>query len=396
MERLRIINNHLAANPEVCIVAYGRSPIHPSNGALKDFSLDSLASITLASMLSKYKIPASAIEALYMGCVNGSNLGQSPAKQVASLANLPDSASCFTVNKLCASAMKAVSLGYLSIKSGESECIVAGGAESMSNYPYVLRLRNGISNKVEDSLSNDVFPDAVTKELPVGIADKVSKRLKITKEQLDNYAQLSCFRAAEAEKKGKFVNEIVPTVHPKTGVKVEKDFLRDFKGIKNFKPLIKDGMTSVGNTCGVNDGASFLVLCSRRKAASEGWPVLGTILHYAEAEQESEKFPLTPSLATFKLLSNVPYTLSDIDLMEINEPFSSVILGNSQILNYPISKININGGALALGHPVGSSGCRIIGSLLLSLISENKSLGIASICNGAGGGSAILLKSGKK
>ena len=396
MERLSIISNHLADSSDVCIVAYGRSPIHPSNGALKDFSFQSLASSTLTSVLSKYQIPSSHIQSLFMGCVNPSNLGQSPAKQIAHMANLPDSVSCFTVNKLCASGMKAVSLAYLSIKSGENDCIVAGGAESMSNYPFSLRLRTSIETKVEDSLNNDVLPDAVTKELPIVIADKVGRMLRISKDQLDNYAQLSCLRAAEAEKKGKFLNEIVPLTHPKTGKKIEKDFLRDFKGIKDYRPLYKDGTTSVGNTCGINDGASFLVLCSRKKAVTAGWRILGTIRSYSDAEQESEKFPLTPSLATYKLLSNLPYALSDIDLMEINEPFSSVVLGNSQILNYPISKININGGALALGHPVGSSGCRIIGTLLSSLITENKKLGIASICNGAGGGSAILIQSEPK
>lgn len=393
MERLSIIRNHLSGSSDVCIVAYGRSPIHPSNGALKDFSFQSLASNTLISVLSKYQIPASEIQSLYMGCVNASNLGQSPAKQIANLANLPESATCFTVNKLCASGMKAVSLAWLSIKSGENDCIVAGGAESMSNYPFSLRLRNSIHTKVEDSLNNDVLPDAVTKELPIAIADKVARRLKISKDQLDNYAQLSCFRAAEANKKGKFLNEIVPLTHPKTGKKIEKDFLRDLKGVKDYKPLYKDGTTSVGNTCGINDGASFLVLCSRKKAISAGWRVLGTIKSCSDAEQESEKFPLTPSLAIYKLLSSLHYTLDDIDLMEINEPFSSVVLGNSQILNYPISKININGGALALGHPVGSSGCRIIGTLLSSLIGESKKIGIASICNGAGGGSAILIES---
>lgn len=395
MNRLHLIQSHLASYPEdeVCIVAMGRSAVHPSGGALKDFTMPELAGQTLRQVLDKYKVSSNLVQGLFMGCVYPAGAGQSPAKQAAVLGGLPDSVNCFTVNKLCASGMKAVTLACMAIRNKEFDCVVAGGAEVMSAYPYTLQARNGIGSKVKDSMGSDVLPDAVTQELPIKIADFVSNKLKIGKKELDDYARLSCDRAKKSQKEGKFNDEIVSVQNPKTKKVIQQDFIRSSESVAKYKEFNKNGTTSVGNTCGTNDGASLIVLTTRKLANSQNLKVLGTIECFADAEQESNKFPLTPTLAIYKLLSKTQYRLADVKLIELNEPFSCVVLGNSMLLDYPVSNINVNGGALALGHPVGSSGCRIIGSLILELARTGGGLGIAAICNGAGGGSAVLVKS---
>ena len=392
MKRLELISRHLSFSREICIVALGRSAIHKANGELKDIKFSDLAGQTIRGLLDKYSIESKHIEEFYMGSVYQANLGQSPCKQAAVSANLPDSVSCANINKLCASGMKAIMLGCLSILEGNSQCVLAGGVELMSNYPYLISLRNGIQTKVRDTLGSDVLADAITKELGITIADIVSKGMNFTKQELDDYAIISCNKANEAKKLGKFKSEIIDIKQPKTNKLISEDFLKTGEAIKNSKAIYKDGTTSVGNACGLNDGASFIVLASREKAIREKWKVLGTIVSFADAEQESRKFPLTPALAIEKALRQANLPITSIDYMELNEPFSCVVLGNSKLLNFPVEKINVYGGALSMGHPVGSSGSRIVGTLVNVLNQENGNFGVAGICNGAGGASAIIIK----
>jgi acetyl-CoA C-acetyltransferase len=288
--------------------------------------------------------------------------------------------------------MKALTLASLSIRSGQASCVLAGGAESMSNYPYTLQVRNGIGNKAKDSLGSDVLPDAVTKELPVKISDYVSAKLRITKEELDNYATLSCQRAARAEKEGKFKKEIVEIQHKKLLVNNSQDSLRPAEAVKKFKPIHQGGTTSVGNTCGLNDGAAFVVLASRKAARENQWKVLAVVKDFADAEQESNLFILSPSLAIEKMMSRNCFSLQQVQLFEFNEPFASAVIGNALLLGLSVERINVNGGALAFGHPVGSSGCRIVVSLISQLLERREEMGIAAICNGAGGASTVLIK----
>lgn len=391
MNRVRIIANHLGAQ-DVCIVAVGRSPILRSFDAFYDVTEADLAGQTLEKTLARYKIEASNIQEFYLGKVFTSNTGQALPKQILFKAGVPDSISQMSVNKACASGMKALSLGFLSITSGNANCVLAGGVENMSRIPYLLNLRKGIQTRVIDSLNYDGLPDAVTGEPPIIIADVFNRKHGYTRQALDEYAKLSCQRAKEAKLKNKFEFEAVEIQHPKSKKLIKEDFIRDGKGMENARAVNKDGYNTAMNSCGLSDGASFVIMCSREKAAKEGWKVLASVLSYADAEQHARDFPSTPTLATEKALKVAGLTVSQIDYMEINEPFACVVLHNSKSLNFPINKINIYGGAISIGHPVGSSGCRIVGTLVNVLHQENGKYGVASICNAGGGGSALVLK----
>ena len=392
MKRLRILKNHLSADLEVCIVAMGRSPTDRSGGSLKDIPAYMLAGDTIKGILDRYSICPKSLEEFYIGNVQGSNLGQSLGKQTAVHAGLCDSISCTTVNKLCASGMKAVMLGCLAILNGSSQCVLAGGVESMSNYPYLLSLRNGVQSKVKDAFNWDTFPDAVTREAPILIADMLSKELQLSRKELDEYAVRSCDKAMEADKCKKFENEIIPITNQRTKKTISRDYLKSGKGVEGLRAIYKDGSTTSGNACGTNDGASFIVLASRAKAVKENWKILATIVSFADAEQNSRRFPISPALAIPKALKQVNLDLTAIDFMELNEAFASVVLGNSKILNYPVEKINVYGGALSLGHALGSSGCRIIVTLISTLLQEKGKYGVAGICNGGGGASAVVIR----
>jgi acetyl-CoA C-acetyltransferase len=392
MERLNVISRHLGNSREVCIVAAGRSPVKRAFGEFKELSAVELGSETLRSLLKKYSIDGRKIEEFYLGCVQTANLGQSPAKQIAVMGGLADGVNCMSVNKLCSSGLKAIMLGSLSIMSGNSDCVLAGGVESMSNYPYNVSIRNGIQTKVKDSLNWDILPDAVTNEFPTQIANDLSYNMGFSRSELDEYASLSCKRALSAQSSFKFKTEILPVKNSKTNKNILQDSIRAPDHIKSLKPLKRNGAITAGNSCQINDGASFVILSTRQKALQENWKVLATVVSFADTEQESKKFIISPTLAIQKALNRASLSIDKIDFMEINEPFSTAVLGNSKLLGYPIKKINIYGGALSLGHPVGSSGCRIVVTLMSILDQENGNLGVASTCNGAGGASAIIIK----
>ncbi|CAG9312867.1 unnamed protein product [Blepharisma stoltei] len=396
--RLKVIEQHLLGLQEVCIVAAGRSPVHRIFGELSAISSIDLAANTLAGTLSKYNINTDNIQELYMGNLFSPNLGQNPAKQVAVKSGLSDSANCMILNKLCASGMKAIMLAAMSIAQGSADCAAAGGMESMSNAPYLHpKIRDGLvrgNHKALDSIDHDAFIDPFSGHLPPFISDKVSEKVNISREELDSYAEESYKKASNAWKMNKFVNEVIPIQNQKKAGKIiDKDNLKggDFD-IKKLRPVLKNGKTTAGNSCGLNDGASVIVLCSRKKANEMGWKVLATIVSMADAEQACIDFPLTPSLAIKKALQRASLPINQLDFIEINEAFSSVIVGNSKLLNYDIGKINAYGGGIAMGHPVGSSGCRIVVTLLSVLKQEGGNYGSAAICNGGGGASAIIIK----
>ena len=392
MQRLTIIKNHLSQNIEVCIVAVGRSPIKPF---LRDFSGISnaeLAGQTIQGLLCRFNIPGSSIEECYLGKVFTSGIGQALPKQILARAGLPDHISGMSVNKLCASSMKAVTLAALSIASGNSQCAIAGGVECMSQIPYLLQLRKGINAKVKDSLNHDGFPDAVTQEFPIQIADIFSRDQGYTKETVDEFARKSCEKAQIATKLGKFRDEIIEIRDPRTGKVFASDEIKERTAVDNSKAVLKEGVNSAGNSCGINDGAAFVVLCSRKNAVEEGWKVLASVAAFADSEQHARLFPSTPALAIQKALKIAGITVKDVDYMEINEPFGCVPLENARILGFDVGKINVYGGVIALGHPVGSSGCRIVGTLVNVLRQEGGKYGVASICNAGGGGTAIVIK----
>lgn len=393
MERLALIRNHLSQR-EVCIVAIGRSPILPS---FRDFSIleeSYLAGETLKGTLQKYSIDPTQVQELYLGKVFTSNTGQALGKQVLAQAGVPDNVSHMTMNKLCASGMKAISLACLSILSGTADCVAAGGVEIMSKPPFLLSLRNGVQGKLRDSYNLDGFPDAVTKEPPIVIADKFNKDFGYTRPALDQYAKFSCSRAEQAKKLQK-LTDIVPIEVKKSGktVKVvQEDFVRDAAEVDKAKPVNKAGDNTPGNSCGLSDGASFIVLSSREKAVKMGWKVIATVASFADAEQHASLFPSTPTPAVRTALARAGISMQQVDFMEINEPFACVVLHNSKTLNFPVDKINVYGGAISIGHPVGSSGCRIVGTLARVLIQEAGTYGVAAICNAGGGGSAMVIK----
>ena len=393
MERLALIRNHLSLR-EVCIVAIGRSPILPS---FRDFSTleeSDLAAQTLRGTLQKYSIDPAHVQEFYLGKVFSSNTGQALGKQILARAGVPDNVSHMSMNKLCASGMKAMSLASLSILSGTADCAVAGGVEIMSKPPYILQLRNGIQGKVKDSYNLDGFPDAVTKEPPIIIADKFSKDFGYGRAQLDHYAKFSCQRAKQAKQSQKF-SEIVPIELRNSGkvVKVIKeDFVRPETEVDKAKPVNKGGDNTPGNSCGLSDGASFAVLCSREKALKQGWKVIATVAAFADAEQNASLFPSTPTPAVRAALGRAGISMRQVDYMEINEPFACVVLHNAKTLDFPVDKVNVYGGAISIGHPVGSSGCRIVGTLAQVLAQEGGTYGVAAICNAGGGGSAMVIK----
>ncbi|CAG9332522.1 unnamed protein product [Blepharisma stoltei] len=396
MRRLHLINKHLCGEREVCIVAAGRSPIDKVGGSLSHYSTVELASSTLKGTLEKFRIPTEEIEEIYFGTVFPSNLGQSPAKQIAVNAGLRDSVNCMILNKLCASGMKATMLGALSISTGNADCVVVGGAESMSKIPYIVpKIREGLvrgNHKALDATVCDGILDPRFKVIPAFCSDLISQKLNFSKSDLDYFSQESIKRANKAWNSGKFSNEIIP-ISDKKGKLINKDTIKDINLLKaDLKPIYQGGVTTAANACPINDGTSFLVLCSRQKANALGLKILGTISSFADFEHHKLSFPTSPTLAIWKALERANLSLSKIDYIEINEAFASVVLANSVALPFDLEKINVYGGGVAIGHPVGSSGARILVTLLNVLMQEGGVYGAAGICNDGGGAGAVIIK----
>jgi acetyl-CoA C-acetyltransferase len=387
---------------EVVIVAAVRTPIGSFGGALASLTAVELGAIALKGALDKAGVAPEQVEQVIMGNVISANLGQAPARQAAKKAGLPDTVECTTVNKVCASGSKAIMFGAQAIMLGQADVILAGGMESMSNVPYYLdKARFGAkygNGQMIDGLMKDGLWDPYHDYAMGNAADATAAHYGITREDQDAFARQSYERSAAAAQAGKKKDEIVPvtiTVRGKeTVVSDDEEYTKvqfdKFAGLK--AAFTKEGTVTAANASTLNDGAAAVLLMSREKADELGVKPLARIRGFADAEQAPEWFTTTPSLAIPKALKHAGLAASDVDFYEINEAFSVVSLANNKLLNLEGTKVNVYGGAVSLGHPLGASGARIVTTLLSVLAQEGGKIGVTGICNGGGGASSIVLE----
>lgn len=387
---------------EVYIVSAVRTPIGSFGGALKDFSATKLGAIAITSAVARAGITVDQVQEVYMGAVIQANLGQAPARQASKFAGLPDSVPCTTVNKVCASGMKAIMLGAQSIMLGDQDIIVAGGMESMSNVPFYvenMRWGNKYGNAaLIDGLARDGLTDVYNGEAMGMAAELCAKECGISRGDQDEFAIESYKRSQAAWEEGKFSNEIVPVPIPQRNGdpilfnKDEEPFNVKFDKIPGLRPaFIKDGTVTAANASTMNDGAAAVVLMSGDKMRELGIRPLARILSFADAEQAPEWFTTSPSLALPMAVSKAGLKMTDIDYWELNEAFSVVGIENTRRLKLDPAKVNVHGGAVSLGHPLGCSGARIVVTLINVLHSQQGKIGAAGICNGGGGASAMVI-----
>jgi acetyl-CoA C-acetyltransferase len=389
---------------EVYIVSAVRTPIGSFGGTLETVGATTLGAAAIKGAIEKIKLDTKEVQEVLMGCVLEGNLGQAPARQAAIFAGLPNSVICTTVNKVCASGMKAVMFGAQSILLGDADVIVAGGMENMSSTPfYVESLRWGHkfgSDTLIDGLAKDGLTD-VYHHYPMGnAADICAKKYYISRKEQDDFASESYKRSAEAWKEGKFNEEVIAVEVPQhkgepKQFKEDEEYKKvDFEKIPELKPAFtKDGTSTAANASKINDGAAALILMSKEKADALGLKPIAKILAYADAEQDSEWFTTSPSLAVPKAVAKAGLQMNDINYFELNEAFSVVGIVNTLLLKLDPAKVNVNGGAVSLGHPLGCSGARILVTLINVLKQNKAKYGAAGICNGGGGASAIVIES---
>jgi acetyl-CoA C-acetyltransferase len=389
-------------NKRIVIVAAARTPIGSFMGGLSTTPAPQLGAIAIKGVLDKIQLNPNLVDEVFMGNVVQAGVGQAPARQAALFAGLPNSVACTTVNKVCASGMKSVMFGAQAIQSGDAEIVVAGGMENMSLIPHYTHLRAGTKfgpTTLLDGMQKDGLTDAYDNTAMGVSADLCANEYKISREEQDQFAIQSYERSATSWEAGKFDNEIIPVAVPQRKgepVIVSKD--EEYTNVKldrvsTLNPAFtKDGTVTAANASTINDGAAALVLMSEEKAIELGLKPLAYILSYADAAQEPKWFTTSPALALPKALKKANLTIEDVDYFEFNEAFSVVGLANAKILNIDLNKINVNGGAVSLGHPLGCSGARIIVTLLNVLEQNNGKIGAAAICNGGGGASAILIE----
>lgn len=387
----------------VYIVSAVRTPIGSFGGALKDFSATQLGAVAIKAAVEKAGIKPEDVQEVLMGCVLQANLGQAPARQASMLAGLPDRVICTTVNKVCASGMKAITQAAQSIMLGDADIIVAGGMESMSNVPYYspkLRWGNKYGDvTLVDGLAKDGLTDVYKNYAMGNAAELCAKECNISRAQQDSFAIESYKRSQAAWNAGKFNDEIVPIQIPQRKgepiifSKDEEPFNVKFDKIAELKPAFqKDGTVTAANASTMNDGAAALVLMSKEKADSLYIKPLAIIKSYADAEQAPEWFTTTPSLALPKAVEKAGLRMSELDYVELNEAFSVVGIVNTQKMNLNPATVNLHGGAVSIGHPLGCSGARIIVTLINILKQNNGKYGGAGICNGGGGASAMVIE----
>ena len=389
-------------NKKVVIVAAVRTPIGSFMGGLSTVSAPQLGAAAIKGALNKINLDPNLVDEVLMGNVVQAGVGQAPARQAALLAGLPNTVIATTINKVCASGMKAVMQGAQAIMSGDAEIVVAGGMENMSLIPHYIHLRNGYkfgpANMI-DGMQRDGLSDAYDNNAMGVSADLCATEYKITREEQDAFAVQSYERSAKAWETGKFDSEVVPVQVPQRRgepIVISKD--EEFLNVKLDKiptlnpAFTKDGTVTAANASSINDGAAAVVLMSEEKAIELGLKPLAFIKSYADAAQEPKWFTTTPSIAIPKALTKAGISIADVDFFEFNEAFSVVGLANSKILGLDTSKVNVNGGAVSLGHPLGCSGVRIIVTLINILEQNNAKIGAAAICNGGGGASAIVIE----
>jgi acetyl-CoA C-acetyltransferase len=388
---------------EVVIVSAVRTPIGSFNGSLSSLSATQLGAAAIKGAVEHAGIQPDQVQEVFMGNVLSANIGQAPATQAAIYAGLPQNIPSTTINKVCASAMKAVMLGAQSIMAGANDVVVAGGMESMSNVPYYLdKARNGYRlghGQITDGLVKDGLWDVYKNYHMGSAAELCSRENNVSREAQDAYAIESYKRSAAAAEAGKFKNEIVPvTIPQRKGDPIVVSEDEEYKNIKFDKvPTLaavfeKDGTVTAANASTLNDGAVALVMMSADKAKALGLKPIAAIRGFADAQQAPEYFTTAPAKAIPLAIAKAGLKPEDIGYYEINEAFSVVAIANNQLLGLDPSKVNVNGGAVALGHPLGTSGARIIATLINVLEQNNSRYGVAGICNGGGGASAIVIE----
>lgn len=388
---------------EVYIVSATRTAIGSFGGSLKDFSATQLGAVAIKEAVKRAGIQPEDVQDVLMGCVMQAGLGQAPARQAAKFAGLPDAVNCTTINKVCASGMKAVMQATQSIMLGDADIVVAGGMESMSKVPFYshnMRWGNKYGNvALEDGIVKDGLLD-VYHNYPMGnAAELCASECNISREEQDAFAIESYKRSQAAIEAGKFDAEIAAVEIPQRGGepkvfnKDEEPYNVKFDKIPTLKPVfVKDGTVTAANASTMNDGASALVLMSKEKMEALGLKPLAKIVSYADAEQAPEWFTTSPSLAVPKAVAKAGLKMEDIEYYELNEAFSVVGLVNMQKMNLDPARVNVNGGAVSIGHPLGSSGARILVTLVHVLQQNNAKYGAVGICNGGGGASAVVIE----
>lgn len=393
----------MLAMKQVYILSAVRTPMGSFGGSLKDLSATQLGAASIKAAVEKAGIAPEMVQEVLMGCVLQANLGQAPARQAAKFAGLPDEVNCTTVNKVCASGMKAVAQAAQSILLGDADIVVAGGMESMSNVPFYLpAMRWGNKyghNTVLDGLAKDGLTDVYDGQAMGMAAEMCAAACHISRQDQDAFAIESYRRSQTAWEAGHFQSEVIPVAVPQRKgdpvmvVKDEEPWNVKFDRIATLSPAFKkDGTITAANASTMNDGAAAMVLISSEKAEALGLKPIGKIVSYADAEQAPEWFTTTPSLALPKALNKAGLTAQQISFWELNEAFSVVGIENMKRLNLDPSKVNVHGGAVSLGHPLGCSGTRILVTLLHILHLQKGQYGAAGICNGGGGASAMILE----
>jgi acetyl-CoA C-acetyltransferase len=387
---------------KIVIVAAARTPIGSFMGALSSVPAPHLGAAAIKGALHKINLDPNLVDEVFMGNVVQAGVGQAPARQAALFAGLSNDVVCTTVNKVCASGMKSIMMGAQAIMAGDAEIVVAGGMENMSSIPHYVHMRNGVKfgpTTLMDGMQKDGLVDAYDNNAMGVAADLCASEYKISREEQDAFAIESYERSAKAWEAGKFDSEIVPVAVPQRKgdpIIVTKD--EEFTNVKLDKipslnaVFTKDGTVTAANASTINDGAAAVILMSEDKAKAMGLTPLAYIKSYADAAHEPKWFTTAPAKAVNKALSKAKLELSNVDYFEFNEAFAVVGLANAKILGLNTSNINVNGGAVSLGHPLGCSGARIVVTLLNVLKQNNAKTGVAAICNGGGGASAIIIE----
>lgn len=386
---------------EVVIVSAVRTPIGSFLGSLSDISASKLGAAAIKAALQKIDLDPSLVDEVFMGNVVQAGVGQAPAKQAALYAGLPDSIPCTTVNKVCASGMKSIAFAAQAIKCGDADIVVAGGMENMSMIPHYMQGRKGqkFGNiQIEDGLLKDGLVNVYDGKHMGTCGDACAEKYDFSREDQDEFAIASYQRSAAAWSSGKFNNEVIPVEIPqRRGEPLIMSEDEEFKNVKldkipNLRPAFnKDGTVTAANASTLNDGAAALVIMSSDKAKELGIEPLAVISGYADASQEPEWFTTAPAKALPKALANAGIDADQVDFYELNEAFSVVGLANIKLLELDPAKVNVHGGAVSLGHPLGCSGARIIVTLINVLKQNNAKIGAAGICNGGGGASAMVI-----
>lgn len=387
---------------KVVIVSASRTPIGSFMGSLSSLTAAQLGSTAIKGALDKINLDPSLVQEVFMGNVVQAGVGQAPARQAALGAGIPNSVPCTTVNKVCASGMKALMNAAQTIALGDADIVIAGGMESMSNIPHYVHIRNGQKfgpTTLVDGMQKDGLVDAYDQQAMGVCADACANEYKFSREDQDAFAIQSYERSAKAWSEGKFADEVVPVSVPqRRGEPVIISEDEEFKNVRMEKipalraAFTKDGTVTAANASTINDGAGAMILMSEEKAQALGLSPLATIKSYADAAHEPEWFTTAPSKALPKALAKAGIEQSDVDYFEFNEAFSVVGLANMKILGLTDKNVNVNGGAVSLGHPLGCSGVRIVITLLSVLQQNDAKIGAAAICNGGGGASAMVIE----